>query len=79
MLKEHILSPHCYSDSRLAMNYVQWNTMCRNVRDETANAHVPKNRSPSAQNGYYLTARAQAPLEKEPKSSELEAFLEVGQ
>ena len=50
-----------------------------NVRNETANAHVPKNRSPSAKNGYYLTARAQAPLDKEPKSSESEAFLEVGQ
>lgn len=61
------------------MNYVQWNTMWRNVRDETSNAHVPKNRSPSARNGYYLTVRAQAPLDKEAKSSELEAFLEAGQ
>lgn len=77
MLNEYILNPHGYSDSWLAVNYVQWNTTWRNVRNETANAHVPRNSFPSAKNGYYLPARAQAPLDEEPKFSE--AFLEVSQ
>lgn len=61
------------------MNYAQWNTMWRHVRNETANAHVPRNSSSSAKNGHYLTAGALAPPDNEPKFSELEAFLEVSQ